>query len=265
MKRNVAAAAVLVVALALLSISPTQAASLGDNSEITATPSLGAKATESSKANASATAKCRKARRRARKAKKRYTKDKKRLRRAKKSSTKAKLKRVKRRFRKGKKELKRANKAKRKVCKGASGNAPTAPTANHTPYFQDPFESIGYTSIDLVRSSGFVVEAEVHLTVVEAIDPDGDSLTYTWLPPDSPDSWGPGTVQPSAADPRSATWHVPAQSGYVACGSVSVRVSDGTERGPKDTAYFGSIPKQKSGPSATLSSYIEGLCGHHIS
>jgi hypothetical protein len=230
MKLKLATAAVLVTALALPNAGTSAAA-------------------VSSNAAASATAKCRKAKRKVAWAKEG-------LRRARKSGKRAKIKRAKRRLRK-------ADKAKKKACLSGKGTAPPTSGPNHSPYFQDPFNSITYTSIDLIHDSeGFLAEAEVHLTVVDAVDSDGDPLTYLWTV-DSSDSWGPGTIQPSAKDPRSATWHVPARAGVLACGSASVRVSDGTGRGPNDTAYFGLIAKSKY--SATISSYLEGLCGTHIS
>jgi hypothetical protein len=170
--------AVLVAALALLSIGPAQAASLGDNAQIAATPSLRAEVT--TKADASVTAKCRKATKKVNEAKKAVKKAKRRLKKARSSGNKAKIRRAKRSLKQARTRLKKANEAKKRACKAA----PTPPTSttNHPPEIPNPltFDDIDFVKY-AIHAGGYTVGTATRVTLVHpAVDPDGDPLTYAW-------------------------------------------------------------------------------------
>jgi hypothetical protein len=205
MKAKFAAAAVLATAFSLLSIGPAQAAS--------------------------ATVKCRSAKKEVIQAKKALKRKQRKFRRAKKSDNKVWIQETQKEFRKARARLKRQNKNKRRLCKAASGNAqnpptstpPTSTPANRPPVF--PPDALKATSS---KSSGGVVVDEFE--VAPAVDPDGDSLTYTW------DTYSEREdhLNLDPGNPLTAEWVYPYPNN---CGpSISVTASDG--KGGEDTESF---------------------------
>jgi hypothetical protein len=102
--------------------------------------------------------------------------------------------------------------------------APTAPPApvNQAPYFPDPFEFNTETNYEY-DDDGFLTGAVTTISIPNAVDPDGDALSYSW-------SVSSGSISGAGT---SATWNRVVDYGSPQAGTVTVSVSDG--RGGSDT------------------------------